>query len=66
MNPYQKPTDGQWYWHDETGDEYGPYRRQRKAEKGLAEYIYWLDYGPTRWQRFWWPIRYYRLWHSRG
>lgn len=49
-NPYSRMD--QWYFYDETGDEYGPFRSERKATRELAKYLYWLDNGPTPWQRF--------------
>lgn len=55
-NPYRKP-DGSWWFHDETGDEYGPFKTDAKAAKGLLKYCIWLDKGPSRWQMIWWPTK---------
>lgn len=57
-NPYER--DGKWFFYDEMGCEYGPYKSQQKAARELKSYCRWLDKGPTRWQRFWWPIIYWR------
>lgn len=46
-----------WFFYDETGDEHGPYRTRRCAERELARYCRWLDSGPTRWQKIWWPVK---------
>jgi len=54
-NPYER--FGAWYFHDELGDEYGPFKTEAKAEKELKAYAKWLEHGPTLWQRVWWPIK---------
>lgn len=54
-NPYIR--NGKWYFYDEIADEYGPYRSLKAANRGLTAYCYWLNNGPTRWQRIWWPVR---------
>ena len=54
-NPYER--NDAWYFYDETGDEHGPYSSEKKALKNLLAYCYFLDHGPTLWQRVWWPIR---------
>lgn len=56
-DPIFRKNDGLWYFSDETwSEEYGPYKTREKAQKSLDKYVYWLDHGPTRWQKFWWPI----------
>jgi len=55
VNPYH--FAGKWYWYDETYDIHGPYKSQHLALTDLLKYMYWLDHGPTVWQRIWWPIR---------
>lgn len=37
-NPYKKPCTEDWYWFDETYDEYGPYTTREKAENHLRLY----------------------------
>lgn len=55
-NPY-RDSDG-WYFYDQEGNEFGPFPTQEKAIRQLLRYIHWLNYGPTFWQRLWWPIRF--------
>lgn len=50
-------TGAGWFFVDETGDEYGPYRSERSARKHLKRYCHWLTNGPTWWQAKWWPLR---------
>lgn len=51
-----------WKWYDETGNECEKlYKSQEAALRDMLNYIYWLNHGPTLWQRVWWPIR-YKLW----
>lgn len=51
-----------WKWYDETGGECErTYRSRHAAYKDLMRYCYWLEHGPTLWQRMWWPLR-YKLW----
>lgn len=51
-----------WKWCDETGQDCEKvYPSQLAALKDLTGYIHFLNYGPTPWQRVWWPLR-YRLW----
>ena len=61
-NPYVR--NGMYYFYDETMDEHGPFKSIDKAYKELRNYNYWLEHGPTLWQRVWWSFRYYRLWHT--
>lgn len=59
-NPYRLAQDDgtyRWYFRDETGDPYGPYPSEARAKKELEAYCRFLDHGPTRWQRIWWPTR---------
>lgn len=58
LEPYFSPLHQGWFFYDETGDSMGPYKTQRQAQKAMDDYGYFLNHGPTRWQRFWWPIRY--------
>lgn len=46
-----------WFFFDETGDEHGPYNSLRRATRELMKHCYWLEHGPTRWQRIWWPVK---------
>lgn len=55
-NPYEE--NGKWWFYDETGDVHGPYRSEARANRNLTAYCCWLDKGPTRWQRIWWPAVY--------
>lgn len=51
-----------WRWLDETGAPSEKlYASQLDALDDLKGYIHFLNYGPTLWQRCWWPIR-YKLW----
>lgn len=52
--PYER--NGSWWFNDGV-DEFGPYITQVRAEKDIKRYCYYLDHGPTKWQKFWWPIR---------
>ncbi len=49
--------DGKFYFLDETGDYRGPYKSRRQALRRLKGYTYWLDHGPTLWQRIYWGVR---------
>ena len=49
----------EWFWYDETGDEYGPYRTRRRAQRALDEYVaYNLDGLPVPWTvKLRWRVR---------
>jgi hypothetical protein len=58
LEPYYSEFHNGWFFYDETGESMGPYSSLEIATKNMDAYGYWLNYGPTRWQRIWWPIRY--------
>lgn len=62
-NPYTR--NGKWFFYDETGDEYGPFPSERKATRELLRYCHYLNYGPTLWQRIFWPIKELLRCHSK-
>lgn len=48
-----------WYYYDELGDWVGPYKSEKAAVRALLGYVYWLEHGPTRWQRIWLPVKWW-------
>ena len=56
--PYYSDFHDAYFFYDEIGDTMGPYPTYNKAVKEMKAYAYWLDHGPTLWQRIWWPVRY--------
>lgn len=56
-DPHYSDLHNAYFWYDEIGDVQGPFSTYKKAKKARDAYAYWLDHGPTLWQRFWWPIR---------
>ena len=48
-NPYDREATGQgWYFTNDEGYEFGPYRTQHAALRAALKYA---AYGPTIWQR---------------
>ena len=59
-NPFRF-DDGSWGWRDENDKVWGPFKSQSAALKNLLKYMYFMEHGPTVFQKLWWPIR-FTLW----
>jgi hypothetical protein len=58
--PFYSGVHRAWFFYDETMEQMGPYKSFEIAKKAMDDYGYYLNHGPTLWQRICQFVRYGR------